>query len=239
MWEDVGADMIDLPEISLVVAVYFPADERGLVREEGFRQSLSSWDVNLTYGGEINLIVINDGPILKPYREWSRGQLSMGHERSGAGRSVNIGFTAAFEQSPLVLSINDDWLLTRSFDLTPWAQLLLEDEHFGAVKLMAPHPDTSGRITPLWRTPTEQYGWGVILDRHNLAAGLLPSLYHRRFFDAYGWFEENVSAWDCEQLFNDQFCRSQGPEIVMALPSFWEPGPGSIVELGQESPVRS
>jgi len=226
-------------DINLVVAVYFPPDERGPVREEGFRQSLSSWDAKLMYEGEINLIVVNDGPALEPYREWSRGQASMGHERSGCGGSLNVGFKIAFKHSPLVLNIVDDGQLTRPFDLTPWAQLLLEDEHFGAVKLMAPHPDVTGRITPLWRTPTEQYGWGMIFDRHNLAAGLLPSIYHKRFFDAYGWFEENVSAWECEQLFNHQFCQSQGPEIVMALPSFWEPGPGSIVDLGRESPVRS
>jgi len=229
--------MTDLPEINLVAAIYFPPDERGPVREAGFRESLYSWYTNLFYGGELRLVMVNDGPPLPSYREWHRECKSLGHERSGVGGSLNVGFKAALERSPLILSINDDWLLTRQLDLTPWAQLLLEDEHFGAVKLMAPHPDTSGRVTPLWRTPTEQYGWGLIFDRRNLAAGLLPSLYHQRFFDAYGWFDENISAWECEQRFNARFCQGQGLDIVMALPPFWEPGPGSAVDLGQESPV--
>jgi hypothetical protein len=229
--------MIGLPDINLVTTVYFPPDERGAIREEGFRQSLQSWYTNLMYEGNINLIVINDGPALEPYREWDRGQLCLGHERNGMGGSLNVGFKTVFEHSPLVLNVLDDLLLMKSFDLTPWAQLLLEDEHFGAIRLMAPHPDTSGRITPLWKTPTEEYGWGIIFDRHNLAAGLLPTLYHKRFFDAYGWFEENISAWDCEKLFNDKFCQLEGPEIVMPLPPFWKGGIGSSVELGQESPV--
>ncbi len=223
--------MSGLPEITIVAAVYFPSDERGELREAGFRESLKSWNENLRYDGELSLVVVRDGyPALGQYPEWGGAQYNMAHPRSGLGGSFNLAFQEALSRSPLVCNIVDDYVLATPFDLTPWAQMLLECENVGAVRLLAPYPGTSGTIQPL------PHGWAVVLNRHNLAGGLRPSLYHRRFFDAYGWFDEGLSAWETERLFNERFCQAQGPESVLALPLPWRDGIGSTVLLGQESP---
>jgi hypothetical protein len=137
----------------------------------------------------------------------------------------------ALEHSPLVANVDDDHLLTVPFDLTPWARMLLEDEAIGAVHLMEPYPGCTGTIEP------RQHGWVVRMNRHNLVAGLRACLYHRRWFDAYGYFEEGISAWESERLYNERFCQMTGPESVLALPLPWKEGIGAAVRLGQINPV--
>ena len=73
-------------------------------------------------------------------------------------------------------------------------------------------------------------GWGLRLDPHHFAFGHRPALYHKRFFDAYGYFEEGVSALECERLYAEHFCRERPdlfaidqpcPDIVYALSYPW------------------
>jgi hypothetical protein len=225
--------VIDRPDITLVATVYFPPGEPGQVREQGFRESLASWALNLDYGGRLHLAVVNDGPALPNWREWTGSQYALGHERSGAGGSLNLGIRDALTRSPLVANIDDDWLLAQPFDLTPWAQMLLEDEAIGAVHLLAPYPGCSGTIEP------RKHGWVVRMNRHNLVAGIRACLYHKRYFDAYGYYPENCSAWESERIYNERFCQMQGPESVLALPLPWKEGKGAVIQLGQVSPCTS
>lgn len=223
--------MSELLEITLMVAVYFPPGEPGRIRQSGFRESLRSWQANLYYEGDLSLLVVNDGPALADWPEWQGPQRALGHPRGGLGASFNLGFRDALARSPLAANIVDDWMLVQPFDLTPWALLLMEYEKAGAVRLLAPYPGTTGTIHPL------PHGWAVILNRHNLAGGLRPTLYHRRFFDAYGWFDEACSSWECERMFNERFCQSTGPESVLALPLPWRESSGAAVFLGQTDPM--
>ena len=218
--------------LSLLATVYFPPGEEGELRQLGFEEALRTWDRNLRYDGEICLFVVNDGPPLPRWSGWSRQQLALGHERNGVGASWNQGLPVAFEVSPLLLNIDDDWLLTEPCDLTLWAKMLIEDEKIGCVHL-APYPGTGGIIQP------RPYGWVVLLDRHDLAAGLRAALYHRRYFDAYGSFDEGLSAWETERLYNERFCSKVGPETVLALPLPWMEGIGAAVEMGQRSPKEA
>lgn len=215
--------------INLVVACYLPSNPDGQRRSEGFRVSLNSWNLYLEPYG-LQLIVVNDGPVLPAWSEWSGQQMGLGHERNGLGGSLNQGFQAAFEMSPLALNIPDDYLLTGPCDLSPWIEMLTEDVKVGAVRLSSYYPGTGGTIEP------RKGGWALTLDRHNLAAGLRPTLYHQRFFEAYGFFDEGLSAWETERLFNERFCQAAGPESVLGLPSLWSEGPGSVIMQGQASP---
>ena len=219
--------------ITLLVTLYFPPGEEGERRERGFREDLISWQQYLKYEGEIKLLTVNDGPAL-PRFDWALGaRCSLGHERNGVGASWNQGLQVALQESPLVMNIDDDWLLLQPYDLTPWAAMLLEDEAIGSVHLSAPYPGASGTIEP------RKHGWVVRLNRHNLAAGLRAALYHQRYFDAYGFFDEGISAWEMERLYNERFCQNAGPETVLALPLPWVEGSGASVEMGQRSPVEA
>ena len=212
--------------INIVVATYFPEGIDGEIREHGFLDSVESWQRNFVYDGDLHIIETHDG--IKTFS--SRKHSVFAHARKGIGASLNQGFGLAFIDSPLALNIVDDAVLAQPYDLTPWAHMLMDDEAIGAVHLSFPYPGCTGTIEP------RKHGWVVRMNRHNLVAGLRPCLYHKRFFDAYGWFDEGLSAWETERLFNDRFCQSQGPESVLALPLPWTEGKGSGVLLGDKSP---
>lgn len=189
------------------------------VRKSVVERTLWSWQENLLYDGDINIHFADDGSTIG-YATFNdfRGTSYSRQERHGVGASLNAGFKEAFKNSPLVLYAVDDWALTQEFDVTPWAQLLMEREDVGMVRLGPPHPELTSKIemfTSNWQ------GWGLRLDRHNFAFGHRPALYHKRMIDAYGWFQEDCSALECERLYAENFCKTQGPDIVLALPHPW------------------
>jgi hypothetical protein len=220
--------------ITVVMTTYFPDGMDGAMRVDTAKLTLASWKKHLKYDGEIRLHVADDGSPahhLESFLAYASPWLdsSSGQERHGVGASLNSGFLAAFQTSPLVLYAVDDWELMDAFDLTPWADLLIDDPEVGMVRYF-PHPWLTGTIQ------TFPQGWGMKLDRHHFAFGHRPALYHKRMIDAYGWFDEDVNAYDCEALYNTRFCGMAGPEIVLGLPSAWEPVPDSI-ELAHIDPT--
>lgn len=232
------------PAITFVATTYFPPGDPGAVRAAAFRQALESW-ASLRYQGELYLHRADDGSAqtgvvgLVPAIE---SAFAMAHysasrqERRGVGASLNAGFRRAFERSPLVLYAVDDWEVVEPFDLTLWADLLMEREDIGCVRLGPPHPGTRGTVEmfSVEADPPanqEKGGWFLRLDPYAFAFGHRPALYHRRMIDAYGWFEEDVNAYECERLYAEHYARKQlahvaagrppAPEVVLALPHPW------------------
>ena len=125
--------------------------------------------------------------------------------------------SAAFAVSPLVLYAVDDWALTADLDLTPWADALMVRPDIGMVRLGPPHPDLTGTVVML------PEGWALRLDRHHFANATRPFLAHRRFYDAYGWYDEEQSAYECERLHNLRYAHAPAglPDVVLALPHPW------------------
>jgi hypothetical protein len=136
-------------------------------------------------------------------------------ERKGVGASLNAGFDSAFMVSPLAMYVVEDWEMVAPFNLNPWARLLLAEEGIGAVRLGPPHPDLTGTV--------RHFGphWAMILDRHHYAFSHRPTLFHKRFFDAYGPHLEGVNAFDCEKEYHERFKKMPGPEIAYALQYPW------------------
>jgi hypothetical protein len=210
---------MDFPPISIVMTTYITVKER----KQAAEKTLASWEENLKYEGTARLIIADDGSTLdwQPKKFWSRPILTVGQKRHGVGASLNKGFALAFETSPLVLYAVDDWALTEELDLTPWAQLLLEREDVGVVRLGPPHPGISGTVEIF---TTNWQGWGLRLNWSNYAFGHRPALYHQRMIDNYGWFKEDCSALECEKQYAEHFYQRRriklttGPDVVLALP---------------------
>lgn len=213
--------------LTIVMTTYFPPGSDGLLRHEAVDEAVESWADNLSYDGRINLHVADDGsdgPDL--YLDWLRlgareqvfGTVSRSQQhRHGVGASLNAGFRQAFETSPLVLYAVDDWKLTADLDLTPWANLLMEREDIGMVRLGLPHPWLTGNVEH------DAGRWWLNVDRHHFAFGHRPALYHRRMIGTYGWFKEGVNAYDCEIDYNDRFCAAKVPPgIALAFLHPWE-----------------
>lgn len=223
--------MSDLPPITIVMTTWAPPEKLGLQRMLAAWRALMSWQVLLEYPDDnLRLHVADDGSDpahqyglgmdTNPCRWWTRseGVTFSRQERQGVGASLNAGFKTAFQAGPLAAYFVDDWVLKQVMDLRPWARLLMEDESVGMVRLGPPHPNISGTVKHY-----PGIGWGLLLDRHHYAFGTRPFLMHRRFYEQYGPFTENVSALECERLYNYWFCSHRGPGIVHALEYPWEP----------------
>lgn len=203
--------------ITIVMTTWHVDRQRVKLAED----TLKSWIKHLHYDGELRLHVADDGSTV-PFMPngWWQGPISFSSQhRKGVGASLNAGFREAYKTSPLVFYGVDDWLLTQDFDLTPWSRMLMEREDIGIVRLGPPHPYLRGMIMPL----TEYWqGWGLILERYGLTVGHRPELFHKRWTDHYGWFEENVNAQECERLASVEYAnRPDGPLIVYALCHPW------------------
>lgn len=216
------------PDLTIIATTWAPEGLVGDARLQSWERSLQSWGSSLIYPGDIYLHIADDGsrcdakgvpePIAVGQRRSSFKITTTQQTRRGVGASLNAGFKQAFERSPLVAYFVDDWELEADLDLTPWAQLLMRDKSVGMVRLGPPHPGLTGRIQMF------EEGWGLRLNPR--AGGYVfshrPALCHQRMIDAYGWFDEGVSAMECERLYNERFCkRSKPPDIVYALPYPW------------------
>lgn len=208
--------------ITIVVTTYFPAGPVGDSRFASCLTALKTWAKFLRYDGELHYEIINSPDMITADHELAlrralKGKpVSFGFTNRGVGAALNLGFLDSYAAgAPLTLYAADDWALDAPCDLSPWADLLIAQPPAGVVRLGPPHPDLTGTVLML------PQGWVLRLDRHHYAFGHRPALYHQRMFEAYGRFDENSSAWECERLYNEHFCATPGPDVVYALPYPW------------------
>ena len=209
--------------IAVVVTTYFPDSPVGVSRLKSTLRAVESWARFLTCEhSALSLIFVNScgvSPYQSEFEKFTRGGISVrwfSQNGGGVGASLNLGFKEAFKTTSLALYAADDWALTAPLDLTPWSRLLQREANVGMVRLGPPHADLTGKVQMFAE------GWGLLLDRHHYSFGHRPALYHRRMLEAYGPFTEKINALECERLYNESFCRTAGPEIVLALPHPWE-----------------
>jgi hypothetical protein len=212
--------------ITIIMTVWFIDKQR----KQAAENTLQSWNDRLMYEGDIHLHVADDGSTLKwkPEKFWKRSEITYSRqERHGVGASLNAGIKKAHT---IFLYMVDDWSLSQSFDITPWVQVLTENNNLGIVRLGPPHPDMTGTIKMF---TTNWQGWGLLLNRHHFAIGHRPQLIHQRLIEYYGWFDEDTSALECERLYNQRWVEDRnGPGAILALPHpFIHSGSESVSDL--------
>lgn len=192
-------------------------------------EATSSWQKCLRHDGPIHLAIGDDGSdadrlrLLYHLAEcWWRGDSTVSRaSRQGVGASFNrcLEMANAWQVDHVLYAV-DDWKLTEGLDLEPWLRLLATHEDIGCVRLGPPHPDVTGRVEVA--PGLEPGNWWLRLDRHHFAFAHRPALYHRRFFEAYGAFDEGVNAYECEHLYSERFNAAEGPGVALALPHPWK-----------------
>jgi len=224
------------PPITVVVTTYLPSGVDGALRLEAFHKAAWSWLRGLRYEGPLRMHIADDGSrpaIIAPPAIAARfGPVTYSYQsRRGVGASLNAGFRRAFEVGPLVLYAVDDWSLRVPLDLTPWAQLLLDDSTYGCIRLGVPHPFLTGRVAHVPSSGEFMF----VPDRQGFAFAHRPALYHRRFIEHYGEFAEGVNALECERLYSDRYCSDpSGPLVAVAFVHPWRHIPS--VELSSLDP---
>ncbi len=216
--------MSDLPKLAIVVTTYIPPN--GALRMEAIERTIRSWKEHLKYDGGIHIHIADDGSAVtlgefldfwgRLLGDWCTMSYSR-REHEGVGASLNRGFATCHEITPITLYAVDDWSLVADLDITPWAQLLLENEDVGCVRLGMSSPWLRGGVMRVF-----PQGWTIEWERYSYIWCMRPALYHRRFLDAYGPLPEGVNAFEVDRLYNGRIVNSQGPSIVLALLHPWQ-----------------
>lgn len=129
--------------------------------------------------------------------------------RRGYGGNGNVAWTAADEIGRLSLWLEDDWELRAPLDIYPYACLLMETDAIGMVRLGVLNLDVRGRT---WGHGDRVY-WKLDKEPHIEGTPVFtghPSLRHRRYRDAYGWYPEGLGPGDTELAYAYQF--RMGPQ---------------------------
>ena len=178
--------------VTIVMSTWFNIKQRVKVAQE----ALSSWDANLKYDGELRLHVADDGSTLNWKPKWEGPITYSRQERHGVGASLNAGMKEAFKTSPIWAYFVDDWVLQEPLDITPWVQALEENETMGIMRLGPPHPFLRGYVEMV---TTNWQGWAMKLDPYGFCVGHRPELFHKRWTDRYGDWEEDINACEVER----------------------------------------
>jgi hypothetical protein len=162
----------------------------------------------LRYGGPLRWYVADDGSRPEHYHAVREaiGDGLWGHHsvRRGYGGNANAAWREADQVGALTFWLEDDWELTRPLDLYPYAALLMESAEIGMVSLGNLNLDIRGRTWAhngllYWKLDKEPHIEGTpVFTGH-------PSLRHRRYRDAYGWYPENLTPGDTELAYAWQF----------------------------------
>lgn len=124
------------------------------------------------------------------------------------GRGWNMALRKAHQYADVVLWLEDDWHLSRKFDITKFVMLLMEKQEVGLVRLGHLAVGNDVRLVGY-----DGVHYLYYLRQSQYAYSGNPLLRHKRFLDAYGWFSEERSPGEIELHMDDQYRTKEGPEI--------------------------
>lgn len=220
---------MDLPKLAILVTTYVPQGAK--LRIEAIQKTAASWKRNLRYDGEIHVHVADDGSdhqydagFWMGIYDWANSFSYGQQQRRGVGASLNAGFQACFDVTPLVLYAVDDWSLVQSINLTPWAEVLMMGQPnckpqytLGCIRFVTSPSLRGGELIRCNDV------WGIVWERYTYIWAQRPALYHKRFIDAYGKFPEMEKAVEVDRIYNNTvLAKEDGPEIMLALVHQWQ-----------------
>lgn len=230
-----------LPPVTIVMTLFIPPIDGpygGWARFQSARQTVLSWGRHMKYSGQLQLYIANDSVAIHEAmanqmgEDFSPWPVAVGHTQgAGLGGALNHGLQWAFDRSPLAIYADDSYSLVEDVDLTPWASVLMRQEErrdedapwpLGAVSLMPPRPEqVRGRVVYYQDIRTEGVA-GVIFERQGYNWNGRPLMYHKRFFDAYGWTPEGVTGYEWERVYAEHFVETPGPDVLYAFIDPWQ-----------------
>jgi len=202
---------MDYPEV-VICLVTFKRTEYAVKVVQSLKDYLQypnlSWHIADDGSGEThqNAIIetIGDQP-------WT---LTDAKQAGGTGHNRNLGLQTAFKRTDYVLHIEDDWVLTRPYNIAPHIQILRDYPEIGMIRMgyiEEGHVAHSRNMAGLmWWQLHKDSGHGFVFAGH-------PHLLHRRFHENYGWYAENLLPGLTECAFADKFLKSEGPQIIYPI----------------------
>lgn len=221
-----------LPPITVIMTMFIPpigGPYGGWSRLQMAKQTIMSWGRHMKYTGDLQLLVANDSVAIddeianQMAENFTPWPVVVGHTHGmGLGGGLNHGLKRALEISPLVIYADDSYSLIEDIDLTPWASVLMRHEDIGAVSLMPPRPEQrGGRVAYFHNIRTEGVA-GVTFERQGYTWNGRPLMYHKRFFDTYGYTPEGCTGYEWEEQYAKTFVDTPGPDILFGFIDPWQ-----------------
>lgn len=148
--------------------------------------------------------------------------------------SMNKTLQEAFKLSPVVLRLEDDFIMEKDLDIGPWCDLLMEDEMTAGVRLGQIQIDPK-QVKPY----REDLGLDWLDYQRNARYPVNNQIFavHKRLYDVVGWYSPAMSIDEAEFDFGRRFRVKMGsfehPEKCLKV--LWPHG--QPVDL-EESPNR-
>ena len=122
--------MSEWPEVSIVITTY--------LRTQEALATIKALQENLYYIGAWHWVISDDGSPPE-HREAIKEALPpsadiLNVNRAGVGQSKNAALGVAFNHSPYVLLLEDDWQLVQRLDLHPHVAVLRDNEDVGMIR---------------------------------------------------------------------------------------------------------
>ena len=210
--------MADLPRLAIVLLTYKRTDEA--------LRTVDSTSLNLKYPKEsIGWYVADDGSDKTHFNKIIRHLEARGENIIGshnerlrprgtedtyfAGMGWNRGLGIAHQWSDYVLTLEDDWQLSKPLDITRYVAAMRDHEEIGLIRLGTLAVGNDVSIIGFDGVHYLQYS-----RNQTYAYSGNPNIRHARFTKAYGVYAENKNPGDIEIDFDWRFRNMAGPEIV-------------------------
>jgi len=188
---------MDLPIVTIIVTTYDPGDGS---RTKYLVDTIDSLSKNLRYTGTIKFIITDDSTEENHEKnvdvarqivlnDWGDCTI-INTNRKGVGFAKNNALKLAFNTSPYVLLMEDDWKLKEPFDLIKHVEVLNEHPEFSMVRFgyLGGTFDASyvdlGPFKSYWKL---HRGSGVYIYSGQIG------LRSKKFYDGIGWHLEDIS----------------------------------------------
>jgi hypothetical protein len=134
-------------------------------------------------------------------------------ERLGYGASANRAWHVAHDHADITLWLEDDWVLSRIFNPSYYAQTLLRHDFIGMIRLA--HLPVSLRCETMGFYSGGHGAVYLKMDRSTpYAFSGNPALRHRRAREAWGAYPEGLAPGDTEVAYDGQIRERGGPCIL-------------------------
>ena len=150
----------------------------------------------LAYSGSISYLIGNDGDhnlerVLRA-EGFSENQFRVLNHSERKGLGGNYNRLIETSETDIMLSTQDDYFLTRTLHLDEHVLKLQEDESAGWIRLRLTQGQDFNAIVKhrYWEIQWCSAGYYIASDQ--------PHLMHRRFHDAYGFYDEGLRVGDTE-----------------------------------------
>lgn len=193
---------------------------------------LESLCKNLKYRGKTHYCICDDGSdrghvgaLVKVLKDGGVNSYSVhttSKDRWGLGASINNGLSWSFKFTDTVLTVEDDFLLRKPFDMTKYVKELLKPDVAG-IKLAA----NSERFNPV--VECNHRGFKKVTADKSVSMSQrytfnnLVMLRHKRVFDVIGMYAENVfpdvMEVDALMRFNNAFDNGNSDELKVLWPT--------------------